>query len=111
MWNTRGWTYQERMFSKRCICLAEAQAFCTYSTRVKYELKDRLLPNRYGVERFRGPAKNAGFKAVYAKNVADYSRPSLTNQADILRTFQGMMNEMSRHYGQSFYYGLFGLEF
>ncbi|KAF8860325.1 hypothetical protein BDZ45DRAFT_741454 [Acephala macrosclerotiorum] len=27
IWNTRGWTYQERMFSRRCIFLTEAQAF------------------------------------------------------------------------------------
>ncbi|KAE9371822.1 HET-domain-containing protein, partial [Stipitochalara longipes BDJ] len=27
IWNTRGWTYQERMFSRRCIYLTEAQAY------------------------------------------------------------------------------------
>ncbi|KUJ06678.1 HET-domain-containing protein, partial [Mollisia scopiformis] len=27
VWNTRGWTYQERMFSRRCIFLTDGQAF------------------------------------------------------------------------------------
>ncbi|KAF4627390.1 hypothetical protein G7Y89_g10764 [Cudoniella acicularis] len=105
IWNTRGWTYQERMFSRRAIILTEAQAFFACSRGVEYELKNRLLPN-YGVERFRNISSHPPLMAAYAKSVEEYSLRSLTNQADILRAFHGIANHLSRKSGSPFFYGL-----
>jgi len=112
-WNTRGWTYQEQMFSKRAIFLTEVQAFFACSMGVEYELKDRLLPNTYPVERFQNLASQQQLSEhkrplmiAYSKSVTEYTLRSLTNQADILRAFVGVTNNMARHCGQPFFYGL-----
>jgi hypothetical protein len=106
IWNTRGWTYQERMFSRRCIFLTEAQAFYACSQEVSYERKNRLDPTIWGVERLNAKSKANSFKDFYTKAVEEYTTRSLTSQADVLRAFQGVMNDMSRTWGQEFFFGL-----
>lgn len=94
------------MFSRRCIYLTEAQAFYACPQRIEYEVKDRLLQNMWGIERFKSINYKQNFLEIYSKNVTDYNHRSLTSQADILRAFQGVMNDMSRRFDQHFYFGL-----
>jgi hypothetical protein len=94
------------MFSRRCIYLTEAQAFYACPQRIEYEVKDRLLQNMWGIERFKSINYKQNFFEIYSKNVTDYNHRSLTSQADILRAFQGVMNDMSRPFDQHFYFGL-----
>lgn len=92
IWNTRGWTYQERMFSRRCIFLTEAQAFFACSQEVSYERKNRLLPTGYGLEKLNVPIRSQTLLQFYSKAVQEYTLRSLTSQADILRAFQEITN-------------------
>ncbi|CZR69058.1 uncharacterized protein PAC_18959 [Phialocephala subalpina] len=105
VWNTRGWTYQERMFSRRCIFLTEAQAFFACSQGVSYERK-RLIETGYGVEQLNPLIRSQTLQQFYFKAVQEYTVRNLTSHADILRAFQGIMNEMSRKYNQEFFFGL-----
>jgi hypothetical protein len=105
VWNTRGWTYQERMFSKRCIFFTTCQAyyFCP-SGRIP-EIHDRL-PEVY-TEAYDGlwSDKTEGLK-LFTDNVLNYTHRNLTSQADIVRAFEGVMNHiLSKGFGTS-YHGL-----
>jgi hypothetical protein len=107
MWNSCAWTYQERMFSRRSIFFAEEQAYHGCPERgVQYERKDRLLPSLFTTERIQGLNRVRKFSDVYTSNVSNYTRRSFTNQADILRAFQGCLNNMSSNYGETFYFGI-----
>lgn len=111
VWNTRGWTYQERMFSRRCFFFTESQAYYACSEGVQYERKDRLLPTIWTTERHtntwnRRSSSLMSFLELFKQNVTEYTRRTLTSQADILRAFQGVINEMSRIYIRQFHFGL-----
>lgn len=106
VWNTRGWTYQERMFSRRCIFLTETQAFYACSEEVSYERKNRLDPTIWGSERLSSKSRAKSLKKFYSKSVEEYTTRSLTSQADVLRALQGVMNDMSRTWSQQFFFGL-----
>jgi hypothetical protein len=105
VWNKRGWTYQESFFfSQRCIFLTEAQAYFACSQGVQYEIKPNL-ETRY-IERFKPGGHPRPFMEQFSKHVTDCTLRSLTQPADILRAFQGFMNEMERTSGHKFYFGL-----
>jgi hypothetical protein len=104
VWNKRCWTYQECMFSRRCIFLTEAQAYFACSQGVQYEIKPKL-ETRY-IGRFKPGEHPRSFMEQFSNHVTDYTLRSLTEPGDILRAFQGFMNEMERTVGQKFYFGL-----
>jgi hypothetical protein len=106
VWNTRGWTYQERLFSQRCLFFTESQAYYACSHGVEYEKVDRLLRAHWNAERFKGTSIPRTFMEIYSKNVTDYTSRSLTSQSDIIRAFQGVLNDMSRLHNQTFHAGL-----
>lgn len=106
VWNTRGWTYQERMFSHRCICFTESQAYYGCSQGVQYEEADRLARTIWTTESFKKKLQSGTFMELYTNNVTDYTLRSLTSQADIIRAFRGVLNDMSRKYTETFHAGL-----
>jgi hypothetical protein len=106
MWNSRGWTYQERIFSHRCLVFTESQTYYGCSQGVHYEKADRLARTSWTTERFTRKSQTGTFMELYTDNVTDYTLRSLTSQADILRAFQGVMNDMSRQHNQIFHSGL-----
>jgi hypothetical protein len=113
-WNTRGWTYQERIFSKRCIFFTESQAYYACSEGVQYEREDRLLPDTAITERFQNAwlgrlgssSSSSSVLALFSQSVTDYTLRTLTSQADILRAFQGIMSNIMRTHVQNFHFGL-----
>lgn len=108
VWNSRGWTFQERMFSMRCIFLTEAQAYFGCNAGVAYERPNRLLPEPVEIERMKGYVRSGTSLAwyEYVRDITKYTLRSLTSQADILRAFQGVMNDISRRHKLNFHFGL-----
>ncbi|KAK0123845.1 hypothetical protein ONS95_008839 [Cadophora gregata] len=106
VWNSRGWTYQEHMFSRRCVFLTDAQAYYACNQGVQNERPDRLVAENWSINRYKSSRRSQDFIDAYKTNVADYSLRSLTSQADILRAFQGVLNDMSKTFLQIFHYGL-----
>lgn len=114
VWNTRGWTYQERMFSRRCICFTERQAYYACSEGVQYERSGRLLSTNLTNERYvnawsgsPGTSSNSSsFLEMFSQSVTNYTYRTLTSQADILRAFQGIMSNMMRTHIRHFHFGL-----
>jgi hypothetical protein len=105
-WNTRGWTYQERIFSHKSLVFAESETYYACSQGVWYENPHRLASTVWTSERFKWKPSTGAFMEVYANNVTDYTLRSLTSQADIIRAFQGVLNDMSRQYHQTFHAAL-----
>lgn len=115
VWNTRGWTYQERMFANRSFLLSEAQAYFSCKEGVQYERKDHLIGDHMRLERFdyrsQYRSQRQNLMGNYKRDVVEYTLRSLTSQADILRAFQGVMNDMLRKFHQTFHYGLPNVDF
>ncbi|KAH6692120.1 heterokaryon incompatibility protein-domain-containing protein [Leptodontidium sp. MPI-SDFR-AT-0119] len=106
VWNSRGWTYQEHMFSRRCIFLTDSQAYFGCNQGVQCERADRIAAEDWTVGLYKPSRRLKTFLGTYKTNVTDYTLRSLTSQADILRAFQGIMNDLSKTYSQTFHFGL-----
>lgn len=106
VWNSRGWTYQERMFSHRSLVFAESQTYYGCSQAVGYEQPDRLTSAMRNIDLYKWKPRTGEFMEIYTKYVTDYTVRSLTLQADIIRAFQGVLNDMSRQYHQVFHAAL-----
>lgn len=108
-WYTRGWTYQEDHFSRRCLTFCNGRAFydCPSGTwgetRPRMPLKTTVRPGRHhwGPE----PWSTAPFR-MYARHVAHYTRRSLSFAEDILNAFAGIMRQGEVEAGMEFCWGL-----
>ncbi|RWA11278.1 hypothetical protein EKO27_g3823 [Xylaria grammica] len=109
-WNTRGWTYQERVLSSRLLFFSEVQ--------VEYRCED----NCSFQEQFHDAYRQASFSlfdsisnldftdtnlfTVYANAVTEYTRRSITNQMDKLKAFQGILGRLKGPFQAPFLFGL-----
>ncbi|KAI9717917.1 MAG: hypothetical protein M1812_004444 [Candelaria pacifica] len=108
-WNKRGWTFQERLLSKRCLLFVNGRIYfqcrqTTFSEDIVGESKEAGwsldstgMPSRI----FRGPPS-----LQYISAVQLYTQRKLTLESDILRAFEGVANVLERHMETSFLYGL-----
>lgn len=117
-WNTRGWTFQEHLFSRRCLYFAEGEAFfscapkshlssgdVSESFRTAYVLEHResMTKIQSRVEWNHAWVRNwdvgihPGFQKcdarfdTYAREVASYTQRELSNDSDILAAFAGVL--------------------
>jgi hypothetical protein len=100
VWSSRGWTFQEEIFSKRCVIFVNDRVYyecpngCWGEARPTERLPRRmrrafvkehgLLPMDDGVSR--------DFD-TYSYRVSQYARRELTYESDILYVFAGIMRE------------------
>ncbi|KAI9797296.1 MAG: hypothetical protein M1835_001314 [Candelina submexicana] len=108
-WDTRGWTFQERLLSKRCLLFVNGRIYfqCRQTTycedivgeqeEIGWSLDSTGMPSRI----FRGPPS-----LQYISAVELYTQRKLTLESDILRAFKGVANVLERHMKTSFLYGL-----
>ncbi|KAL8396688.1 hypothetical protein RB594_003668 [Gaeumannomyces avenae] len=103
-WNTRGWTYQERLLSTRTLSFTESQLYyrchlrCGWWEEVhmeedKDEEEERAVIDQYD-DRYQMAFKESDIFEIYATSVAEYTRRTLTNEADKIRGFQGVLNQL-----------------
>jgi hypothetical protein len=101
VYNTRAWTYQERLLSKRCLFFTEEQVFFQCSD-TKVQCEDRLegfSENHQLVAplaaatplnpSIRQSVLNEPFP-YYARFVMEYTRKTLSYEADIINAFTGL---------------------
>lgn len=97
-WNTRGWTFQERILSRRAIYITEWQAYwiCARSA-VQEEIGDfGASYNPWDLHKF----------STYATTVAEYTTRNLTFGSDILNAFAGIGNQFAKMMEKPLVYGL-----
>lgn len=112
VWNTRAWTFQERLLSKRCLIFTEGRVFfqCRSATMSEDLVSEsrgagwsldlaKALPQILH-ELKRRPMR------VYMNCMSRYSERKLTQPKDILAAFNGVSNLISHAMRAPFIFGL-----
>jgi hypothetical protein len=112
VWNTRAWTFQERLLSRRCLIFTEGRVFfqCRSSTMSEDLVSEsrgagwsldlaKALPQILG-ELKRRPIR------VYINCMSRYSERKLTQPKDILAAFNGVSNLITSVMRAPFIFGL-----
>jgi hypothetical protein len=109
-WNTRGWTYQERLLSSKRLVFTNAQIYyeCNQGCRFQEDLRlddgsAKLVPpdGRYQID-----LENENLFDIYALAVGEYTKRSLTYQGDKLKAFTGFLNTLVEPFRGPFFFGL-----
>lgn len=107
-WNTRGWTYQERLLSRRLLAFTASQVYYHCDQRCNFHeqfcrgsVQPEILDPRAYLD-----FEDRDVWEMYAIGVAEYSRRSITDPRDRLRAFGGMTSFLERSYGAPFFSGL-----
>ncbi len=135
-WNSRGWTFQEKLLSRRLIVFSDNEVvwYCRRLTcredmrdddsggrvpkldwlNLKPQWFDQKKPGQVQwvdgsleVDRFRRThVVRSGTFAEYAKVVVQYTRRNLTHNSDILFALEGLLNIFEQSFGSTFLCGL-----
>ncbi|KAI9654789.1 MAG: hypothetical protein M1821_005783 [Bathelium mastoideum] len=111
-WNTRAWTFQERLLSKRCLIFTEGRVyFHCRSTAMSEDIKAEQKQAGWSVELVHAPfqlLRDIPYHTcrVYMDSVKLYTARSLTNEADILAAFYGIGNTINKAMDAISLYGL-----
>ena len=97
-WNTRGWTYQERILSRRAIYITEWQAYWICNRHSSQEEIGEIMAsyNPWDLHKF----------SMYAVTVAEYTSRNLTFESDILNAFAGIGSQFTKKMGKPLLHGL-----
>ncbi|KAM4059841.1 heterokaryon incompatibility protein [Hirsutella rhossiliensis] len=119
-WNTRGWTYQELLLSRRLLFFTDSQVYFQCSESVFSE--DGIGETSFRTE-FITPVSNlwnpggpseGGLQLgslhlklqEFAAHVEVYSRRNLSFASDILKAFRGIQNILSESMETDFWFGM-----
>jgi hypothetical protein len=100
-WNSRGWTYQEHLFSRKCLFFTNEQVIfapyfnwiCeTIQTPQEYFPELEIAP-RYGEEKLSIQPLLYHNQMSVLEHIAEYTRRSLSFPTDILNAFTGILND------------------
>ncbi|KAJ7537170.1 hypothetical protein O6H91_12G101300 [Diphasiastrum complanatum] len=117
-WNTRGWTYQERILSKRCLMFTNDQVYykcnrddwCEDLLGVVEDMDQvRMGPRLAKPEYTLGmhPSNQVNSFIDFAKLLREYTRRRLSYESDILNAFSGIMGILQQStYRSPFFWGL-----
>ncbi|KAF2488424.1 HET-domain-containing protein, partial [Lophium mytilinum] len=110
-WNTRGWTYQERLLSKRLVTFTTSQVFYQCDRGCDYQEQYHHAPGSDYTHTIPDPLARLDFEnrniwEVYAIAVAEYTRRSLTDPLDKLRALSGILNFLEQPFGAPFFFGI-----
>lgn len=111
-WNTRAWTFQERLLSRRCLIFAEGRVFfqCR-SNAMSEDLVTAKAGSGWSLDRVQALPRilrelpRRGFR-VYMNCVLLYSSRALTKKKDILSAFKGISNLIGENMESPFVFGL-----
>lgn len=123
LWNTRGWTLQERLLSRRRLFITEFQVIFQCAGGTAYE-EDSCMPQElshslpaphhsrhtgFSDEGHRGTYNTNPSRVEfsdYAACVEDYTKRSLSFRSDLLNAFDGVGSSLARGLGTRMLYGL-----
>ena len=111
-WNTRAWTFQERLLSKRCLIFTEGRVyFQCLSTGMSEDIFADREGAGWSLDLVNAPLqmlRELSWRAlwVYTNCVPLYTARILTNRRDILAAFNGICNLMEKTMHAPFVFGL-----
>ena len=100
-WNTRGWTFQERLLSKRCLIFTDSRVFFQCRSTTMREDVAGEETTGWSIEHAHAPWQilddlNTRAILLYMKSVERYTSRKLTRPENILSAFQGIANTIGR---------------
>jgi hypothetical protein len=107
-WGSRAWTFQEQIFSRRCLYFTEHQVYfqCQSGTRREDVLNEYLgspgAENPLERETWATDSAYSPVFNIYADLVKIYTRKELSYQSDILNAFTGIISAMQERFGWRF---------
>ena len=111
-WNSRAWTFQERLLSRRCLIFAEGRVFfqCR-ATTMSEDIVAEPEGAGWSLDLVQAPPRmlrelDTRSFWVYTNCVYLYSSRALTKQKDILAAFNGVSNRISKVMKAPFIFGL-----
>ncbi|CAF9916082.1 hypothetical protein IMSHALPRED_002967 [Imshaugia aleurites] len=117
-WSSRGWTYQEKILSKRLLIFTPYQTFFQCGQAIFYEdtvlertsnspdidiSQEEGLAFRYHLSK---PTADMSPLRKYSTCVQGYTCRDLTRQDDGLNAFQGVLNILRLDFSDDFHWGL-----
>jgi hypothetical protein len=113
VWESRGWTFQEKILSKRLLIFTEEQVFFHCGQAIWFEdaYLETTAPSAklWHGEWTKHLSKPKGERTVffdYRLLVKNYATRQLTYESDTLDAFSGIAQSLRRRLGQNFYWGL-----
>lgn len=115
IYESRAWTFQEKLLSRRCLMMTKNQVFFCCSLKCFREDEDLLDSPDQRLKRSKLYLHNAGLAAIqnssdvfdlYTNLVKDYTNRNLTNPSDILDAFRGISKVLEGLLRDSFIMGL-----
>ncbi|KAF2821573.1 HET-domain-containing protein [Ophiobolus disseminans] len=111
-WNTRAWTFQERLLSRRCLIFTGSRVyFQCHSTGMSEDIYADREGAGWSLDFMHAPLQTIRQLPlrsiwVYMKSVELYTARELSDQADILAAFSGVSNLMQQTMQAPFVFGL-----
>nr|KAK5434533.1 hypothetical protein LTR18_010408 [Exophiala xenobiotica] len=106
-WDSRAWTFQERMLSRRCLLFVNGRIY--YQCRRTTFCEDMEMPknNGWSLDSIDMPTRIFRMKPFvqFTSAVELYTRRELTNPVDILNAFEGVQLVLEKRIGANIYYG------
>ncbi len=106
-WDSRAWTFQERMLSRRCLLFVNGRIY--YQCRRTTFCEDMEMPrnNGWSLDSIDMPTRIFREKPFvqFTSAVELYTRRELTNPNDILNAFEGVQLVLEKRIGAKIYYG------
>lgn len=103
-WNSRAWTYQEKVFSRRLLYFTETEVVFHCKTGlhgVEDPARNYLIPgNRSLIGRYERRAGNADFHPVFTFNrdfvelTTEFNRREITRESDRVNAITGILSDM-----------------
>ena len=113
-WNTRGWTFQERLLSKRCLIFTDSRVFFQCRSTTMREDITGEEKTGWSIEHAYAPWQilddlNTRAILLYMKSVEKYTSRRLSRRENILSAFQGIGNMIGKSLSPKQSNFLFGL--
>jgi hypothetical protein len=111
-WNSRGWTFQERLLSRRCLIFSECKVyFQCRSTGMSEDIQTDGKGLGWGLDSTNSPLQifsQLERRSIwfYMICISLYTKRNLTFDRDVIAAFDGMSNVMERTMRAPFCFGL-----
>ena len=109
-WESRAWTFQERVLSKRCLYFTDSQVYFQCRSGIfredifgEYSQNQLVMSGAINpLEVDISPRDRYGMFNIYENMVKSYNRRELSDPSDALRAFSGIISVLQKRFGWRF---------